>query len=90
MIRRIVKRPLRALWHRTSGVRVQVKSRVKQMLTSSMSQALEQHAASHTPSTETQLAIDDILTELYRLQIKVDQLEQAIANRAESRVTLAG
>ncbi len=90
MIRHLIKKPLRAIWNTTAGSRARLKFRIKQTLTSSMSQALEQHAASHTPSTETALAIEDILTELYRLQIKVDQLEQVISQREQSSIAMAG
>jgi len=82
-MKRFIKRSLKFAWGLSFPIRRPIQARIKRAIVGCFHQALEQQAASRTPNAEINLVLDSILAELFRLQMQVDDLHHALAERDE-------
>lgn len=79
-MKRLIKSGLARCWLATHPIRDPIKVRIKRALTNSMYHAMEMHAANRTTDTQgqTNLLLEGMLTEIFRLQVQVEELQRAI------------
>jgi hypothetical protein len=95
-MKRLIKRPLRAIWRMTHPVRRPIVRKLEAFLARTYAQAQAPmpqphvHVACNCRVTEeTSLVIDYMVRELVRLQIQVDRLEQVLDDRSPSHTSFS-
>jgi hypothetical protein len=75
------RRSMSAAWRRCGPLRRPLQSKASGFFSRCMLNALETQAAARTPSNETNLVLDSLLNEVFRLQMQVELLQQMVAEQ---------
>ncbi|WZO99726.1 hypothetical protein EP7_001338 [Isosphaeraceae bacterium EP7] len=82
-MKRWFQRSMSAAWRKTGPLRHPVQAKASGFFSKCMLNALETQAAARTPSNETNLVLDSLLNEVFRLQMQVEVLQQLVAEQGD-------
>jgi hypothetical protein len=83
IMKRWFQRSMSAVWRKTGPLRRPVQAKASGFFAKCMLNALETQATARAPSNETNLVLDSLLNEVFRLQMQVEVLQQLVAEQGD-------